>query len=209
VSPARRQLAPPLNARSYWAQHALSMGAVALALGVRWFLDPVLGDRLAFITVFMVLLPLVVIVRPGPFLTASLLGCAGTLFLFIPPRYSFRMDGHWTELQMLLFIGAVGAAAVTAWLSGRARQRGDQALRGSEEKHRLLVEGVEDYAVMLLDSQGRVSSWNIGAERIKGFTAEEIIGVHFSRFYPKEAAERGWPQQELEIACERGRFEDE
>jgi PAS domain S-box-containing protein len=82
-------------------------------------------------------------------------------------------------------------------------------LRRSEERFRLMVESVRDYAIFMLDPQGYVKSWNMGAERIKGYKAEEIIGHHFSEFYPEEAINRGWPQYELQEARARGRFEDE
>ncbi len=82
-------------------------------------------------------------------------------------------------------------------------------LRASEERFRLLVEGTQDYAILLLDPQGRVVSWNPGAERIKGYTAEEIVGQHFSRFYPPDAIDRGWPTEGLRRAAAEGRFEDE
>ncbi len=62
----------------------------------------------------------------------------------------------------------------------------EEALRESEERFRLLVEGVRDYAIFMLDPEGRVSTWNVGAERIKGYRADEIIGQHFSRFYTQE-----------------------
>jgi PAS domain S-box-containing protein len=83
------------------------------------------------------------------------------------------------------------------------------AAQEDAEVFRILVESVFDYAIFMLDPAGHVVSWNIGAERIKGYTAREIIGSHFSRFYPQDAMARGWPQQELEIAARRGRFEDE
>jgi PAS domain S-box-containing protein len=83
------------------------------------------------------------------------------------------------------------------------------ALRLSEEGFRLLVEGVKDYAIFLLDPEGHVASWNAGAECIKGYKAEEIIGQHFSRFYPQEAIDRGWPDKELRQAAAEGQFEDE
>jgi PAS domain S-box-containing protein len=82
-------------------------------------------------------------------------------------------------------------------------------LRASEERFRLLVEGTQDYAMILLDPEGRVASWNPGAERLKGYRAEEIIGQHFSRFYPAEAVARGWPDEELRRAAAEGRSEDE
>ncbi len=84
-----------------------------------------------------------------------------------------------------------------------------QRARREAEQLRLLVEGAKDYAIFMLDPQGRVASWNPGAERIKGFTAEDIIGQHFSRFYPQDALDRGWPEHELKVARAEGRFEDE
>jgi PAS domain S-box-containing protein len=74
---------------------------------------------------------------------------------------------------------------------------------------RLLVEGARDYAIFMLDTQGMVVSWNAGAERIKGYRADEIIGRHFCVFYPTEAVQSQWPQEELRRAIEFGRFEDE
>jgi PAS domain S-box-containing protein len=74
---------------------------------------------------------------------------------------------------------------------------------------RQLVLGVRDYAIFLLDPSGCITSWNPGAERIKGYRAEEIIGRHFSVFYPEESLARDWPRQELELARQQGRFEDE
>ena len=80
---------------------------------------------------------------------------------------------------------------------------------GSEDSFRLLVESLKDYAIVMLDPTGHVASWNAGAERFKGYRAEEIIGQHFSCFYPTEAVQRGLPEQELKAAAKAGRFEDE
>jgi len=77
------------------------------------------------------------------------------------------------------------------------------------EKFRLLVENALDYGIFMLNPQGNVVSWNVGAERIKGYSAAEIIGRHFSVFYTPEAITSGWPEQELELAKAQGRFEDE
>lgn len=74
---------------------------------------------------------------------------------------------------------------------------------------RVFVETVRDYALLMLDTTGRIISWNSGAEAIKGYKAEEIIGKHFSTFYPPEAIERGLPAHELVMAAREGRFEDE
>jgi PAS domain S-box-containing protein len=82
-------------------------------------------------------------------------------------------------------------------------------LRNSEERFRLFVEGVRDYAIFMLDPEGHVASWNSGAQRIKGYEASEIIGRHFSCFYPPEDVRRKKPQWELQVAAAEGRFEDE
>jgi len=79
----------------------------------------------------------------------------------------------------------------------------------SDERFRLLVEGIRDYAIFMLDTEGRVASWNSGAERIKGYAAGEIIGQHFSRFYAPEDVQSGKPEMELQQAAAQGRFEDE
>ncbi len=89
------------------------------------------------------------------------------------------------------------------------RRKAEQALEESERRLRLLVESVRDYAIFMLDPTGVVTSWNLGAERIKGYKAEEIIGQHFSRFYPDEDVAAGKCERELEGAIRDGRFEDE
>ena len=80
---------------------------------------------------------------------------------------------------------------------------------GEDDSFRLLVDSVKDYAIVMLDPEGRVASWNAGAERIKGYRPEEIVGKHFSSFYPPEAVQRGLPERELKAAAKEGRFEDE
>jgi len=89
------------------------------------------------------------------------------------------------------------------------RRSAEEALRQSEERFRLLVQSVQDYAILMLDPEGRVSSWNKGAERIKGYAADEIIGRSFMLFYPPDVAANGFPQRELEVAAREGHFEDE
>src|SRR5437762_12485565 len=82
-------------------------------------------------------------------------------------------------------------------------------LQHAEDRFRLLIEEVRDYAIFMLDPAGRVTSWNRGAQQIKGYREEEIIGQHFSAFYPEEDRRAGKPEKELEIAAREGRVEDE
>ncbi len=84
-----------------------------------------------------------------------------------------------------------------------------ESLYQSEERFRLLVEGVQDYAIFMLDPDGYISTWNAGAERFKGYKADEIIGEHFSRFYTPEDIARRHPWKELEIAAHEGKYEEE
>jgi PAS domain S-box-containing protein len=84
-----------------------------------------------------------------------------------------------------------------------------EALRESEERFRMLVQGVTDYAIYMLSPSGHITNWNAGARRIKGFEHDEVIGSHFSRFYTEEDREAGLPRRALQQACEQGRFEAE
>ncbi len=101
----------------------------------------------------------------------------------------------------------VGFAKITRDLT--ERRKAEAHLRESQEQFRRLVQGVTDYAIYMLSPEGYVSSWNSGAQRIKGYTPEEIIGQHFSQFYTDEDQQAGLPSQTLEIATREGRFERE
>lgn len=101
----------------------------------------------------------------------------------------------------------IGFAKITRDLT--ERRASEEALRHSQEQFRLLVQGVTDYAIYMLDPGGHVASWNAGAHRIKGYAPDEIIGAHFSRFYTDEDKQGGLPTRALETARREGRFEHE
>jgi PAS domain S-box-containing protein len=103
-------------------------------------------------------------------------------------------------------------AAAAGWSTQRDNSRrghAEEALWGSEEKYRTLLDGIQEYAIFMLDPRGQVASWNAGAERIKGYKADEIIGQNFSRFYLQKDIDQGKPEEELQIAAATGRSEAE
>jgi PAS domain S-box-containing protein len=89
------------------------------------------------------------------------------------------------------------------------RRLGEEALRASEERYRLLIDGVHDHSIFMMDTRGHVVSWNAGAQRIKGYRANEIIGRNFACFFPAEEIERGRPEEVLRLAMVNGRHEEQ
>ena len=111
------------------------------------------------------------------------------------------MNSTGTPLNPLAGTRSCGRATEHQAAGGIAHETGDL--------HRLLVESVDDYAIFALDQDGYILSWNAGAQRFKGYTADEVIGKHFSIFYPREKIDEGFPEFELREAARVGRFEDE
>jgi PAS domain S-box-containing protein len=116
----------------------------------------------------------------------------------------------------LLTLASIVTFGIVVFSSARSlyrvdveRERAEQAAERSRERLRLMVDGVKDYAMFVLDPEGYIRSWNPGAERINGYREEEIIGRHFSIFYSLEDVAGGKPEQELEIAAAEGRVEEE
>src|SRR3984957_7146917 len=101
----------------------------------------------------------------------------------------------------------IGYAKITRDLT--ERRAAEESLRLSQEQFRLLVQGVTDYAIYMLSPSGEIASWNAGAERIKGYTSDEVLGTHFSRFYTADDQAAGEPARALAVAAKEGRFEKE
>ncbi len=125
--------------------------------------------------------------------------------------HGLHADGH--EIPIDVMVQPIEEDAAQRFLvvirNISRRRQAEEALRLTEQRFRLLVEGVRDYAIYMLDTDGNIVSWNSGAERIKGYRAEEIIGKHFSTFYTQEDIDCNKPAHELAVAAQENRFEDE
>ena len=143
--------------------------------------------------------------------TANAAVCALAVWYTVARRGPFSTFS--LNENLLLLVAFVSTVVVTGLVLsaavGERRRAAEHRLSESEERFRLTVRDVTDYAIFMLDPEGRITSWNTGAERIKGYRAEEIVGHHFSRFYPDEDARKGKPAATLEEAKASGRFQDE
>jgi PAS domain S-box-containing protein len=122
-----------------------------------------------------------------------------------------RKDGSTFPMDLAVGESVMGGERIFAGIVRDITDRKivEERLRAADERFRVLVEGVRDYAITMLSPDGSVASWNLGAERIYGWSASEAMGAPFARFYPPEAVERGEPERALETARIVGRFEEE
>jgi diguanylate cyclase (GGDEF)-like protein/PAS domain S-box-containing protein len=126
-------------------------------------------------------------------------------------RHPLEKEGRWLSCNSRPVKDSSGRlyGAVLVMRDITKRKLAEEALLQSEERFRLIVESVQDYAIYMLDCEGCVASWNAGAQRFKGYVADEILGKHFSVFYTPEDIDRKHPETSIRIAIENGRFEEE
>lgn len=198
---------------------AISVAALATGLVLLKPVIPLGAFPMPYIVVTMVIAYLFGL---GPALVACGLSWLAFDFFFVPPLHSFGLatdeEGWARQIAFVLGVVIVGIAASEARKANRRiaertarledqireREQAQEALQETEEQLRLLVEGISDYAIFMLDREGNIASWNPGAERIMGYASEEMIGRHLSSFYTSEGVAAGTPEQELALAVEQG-----
>jgi PAS domain S-box-containing protein len=199
-------------------RYGVAVLAAGAALGIKLLLDPLTVQDTPFLLVFGAIIVSAWYGGLGPGLLATAVSALATDYFFLYPRGTitgFSVEG----IDVLAFTleGVLVSVLTSSLRSARDRaQRStlearshQESLRESEERFRLMVEGVKDYAIFMLDPGGCVTIWNDGAERIVGYGEEEILGRHFSSFYPEEDVERGHPEDVLRAALAEGRYVEE
>ena len=199
-------------------RYGVAVLAAGAALGIKLLLDPLTVQDTPFLLVFGAIIVSAWYGGLGPGLLATAVSALATDYFFLYPRGTitgFSVEG----IDVLAFTleGVLVSVLTSSLRSARDRaQRStlearshQESLRESEERFRLMVEGVKDYAIFMLDPGGCVTIWNDGAERIVGYGEEEILDRHFSSFYPEEDVERGHPEDVLRAALAEGRYVEE
>jgi PAS domain S-box-containing protein len=199
-------------------RYSVAVLAVGAALGIKLLLDPLTVQDTPFLLVFGAIIVSAWYGGLGPGLLATFISAIATDYFFLYPRgilTGFSVEG----IDVLAFVleGVLVSVLTSSLRSARDQaQRStlearshEESLRESEERFRLMVEGVKDYAIFMLDPGGCVTTWNEGAERIEGYGEEEILGRHFSSFYPVEDVEHGHPEDILRAALAEGRYVEE
>jgi PAS domain S-box-containing protein len=192
--------------------YTVAILASLVALIIRFLLNPILGENAPLLVLVMAIIVSAWYGGFGPGLLATVVSAVLGAYFFVQPTLAFEITEVSNTARVCIF---VIEGVLISWLNEalrNAKQRAELtalSLKESEERYRLLVDGVKDYAIFMLDPDGRITSWNEGAERMKGYRAAEILGKHFSIFYTTEDIERHKPEQELQIAVTEGHHEEE
>ncbi|MDX2098224.1 MAG: PAS domain S-box protein [Leptolyngbyaceae cyanobacterium bins.59] len=206
----------PHKKRPWLLRYSLAVITVSISLITRLLLVPILGLAGPYLLFAPAVMSSAWYGGLGPGLLATGLSCLLTVYFLVDPPNSLMITNPSDIVRLWLF-AAVGiqisylsdellSAQYRAAISANHAKEVALSLEQSEERYRLLVERVKDYAIYALDPNGYIVSWNIGAERMKGYPASEIMGQHFSKFYPPEALQNIQPDHDLEQAAIDGQI---
>jgi PAS domain S-box-containing protein len=199
-------------------RYGVALLAVGVAFAIKLLLDPLIVQETPFLLVFGAIMISAWYGGLGPGLLATVAAGLATGYFFLQPPGSFSVFSLETVPLLLFFLeGTLVCLLAEALRAARSRAEGSkleakrhqERLRRSEEYFGSLVESMRNYAIFMLDPQGRVVSWNAGAERLQGYRAGEIVGEHFSVFFTEEDAKKGTPEKHLEAAASEGRSVEE
>lgn len=188
------------------SRYGMAVLASSLALLVRFLLVPVLGNEASLLLFIMPVILSAGYGGLGPGLLATGLSALIGTYFFVMPLLSLSVAESADVARIVIFLIE---GVVISWFSAaliKSKQRAERAVVGAqenEEHYRRLVEGVKDYAIFMLDPNGRITTWNAGAEQVKGYSPSEVLGRHFSLLFLPEADEQH-PDQELQIAAAEG-----
>jgi PAS domain S-box-containing protein len=191
---------------------------VGVAVLVKLLLDPLTTQDTPFLLILGAIMVSAWYGGLGPGLLATGLSALATDYFFLDPKVSFTTLGpELLDLAAFVLEGVLVCVLTASLRTARDRaernkleaESHQENLRESEERFRLMVEGVKDYAYFMLDPKGCVTTWNEGAERVEGYRAAEILGRPFSVFYPGEEDAAGHPEEKLQAALAEGRYEEE
>ena len=210
--------ADSLSRRPLPLRYGVAVASIVVALALKLLLDPLITAQSPFLLLAGAVMVGAWFGGLGPGLLATALGTLVADYFFLAPIGSFTGLGL-SALPLALFTVQGLLISLLAQALRSARERAEASmletwnnqkdLRRSEERFRLLVEGVEDYAIFMLGPEGRIVSWNSGAQRVMGYDAQEVVGEHFSCFFPPEDVRGGKPDEELRVATDGGQFEEE
>jgi PAS domain S-box-containing protein len=198
--------------RGPFPRYGIAVLAVAATLGLRLLLHPILGTGSPFLAFTLAVLVASGLGGWGPGLLALALSILASDYFFLTPQGQFGLSGSYQVVQVGLFlgIGVLICAINNRLVSSAVRVHlANEALGLTEERFRLLVEGISDYALFLLDPQGRIVVWNPAAERIYGYGPEEVLGRSYEAFFTPEEASLGLPRRHLQQAAEWGTLREE
>lgn len=192
------------------ARYGLAVSLTFTALFLRWLLLPVLGSSMPFILLAVAISAWYGGLGPGltvTFLTCFLISIFPSL---IVSSLGINNNFQFSYLASLIIMGGMISILIESLHREQRKAQTNAAhLAEGNERFHLLVDSAKDYGIFMLDTEGRIMSWNAGARNINGYEAHEIIGKHFSIFYPAEDIADGKPEMELRVATKTGRFEEE
>lgn len=194
-----------------YQRYAAGAGLALLAATVRFAVDPLIGNAAPYTFFLLAVLFSAIRLGTGPAIVTTALGGLLATLLFVPPRlgaWTITSDRLTYAIAFLTICGGVLFFSRRLSLKQSQLQVREERLANDAREMRLL-DAAQDYAIYELDKEGRIVTWNKGAERLKGWRAEEIIGQPYHLLHPHDSREKNAPGRELKIAADTGRFEEE